>query len=263
MKNAQLLLVAAASLIGACAPADELSFEEQTELADSNTSHDWTYEGEHGPKHWSELAAENEACGHATTQSPVDLKAHTPVADLPDLVHRYSDSAVAVHNTGHTVQYDYDKGSEIKLGERTYELVQLHFHAHSEHALDGDFAPMELHLVHRDKAGSFLVVGVFIREGAHNRALDDAGWGQLPRTHGQRLHDAQRRLRADALIPHGPSFRYAGSLTTPPCTEAVSWAIYERPITMSRAQLEGFSQLYNHDYRPLQPLGERPLLHGE
>lgn len=55
---------------------------------------------------------------------------------------------------------------------------------------------------------------------------------------------------------HAPML-YAGSLTTPPCTERVHWVVLERPIEMSRAQIDGFRRLFRDNHRPIQPLNGR------
>lgn len=259
MTKIAILLVTLTGIVG-CASDEDLA---QINQSATTSEHDWSYDGPRGPRRWSEIDTKNEACGHVGTQSPINLSSSTPLANLPDITHQYADSKVDVHNNGHTIQYQIDPGSTLRVGERIYELLQFHFHAHSEHAVDGNFAPLELHLVHRDQHGNYLVEGVFIHEGAENETLARAGWDALPLDEGEAHRDASKRFALSRLTPGGPTFRYAGSLTTPPCTEAVSWVIYERPITMSRAQIETFLEAYDRDYRPLQPLGTRPLAHGE
>ena len=55
-------------------------------------------------------------------------------------------------------------------------------------------------------------------------------------------------------------FHYAGSLTTPPCSEGVKWIVLKQPITASREQL-GFVQklLGGTNNRPIQPLDGRMI----
>ena len=40
-------------------------------------------------------------------------------------------------------------------------------------------------------------------------------------------------------------YHYSGSLTTPTCDEVVTWTIFSKPNTMSRAQLQQFRTLTN------------------
>lgn len=66
-----------------------------------------------------------------------------------------------------------------------------------------------------------------------------------------------------ALLPAGrTTWRYRGSLTTPPCTEGVAWVIMAEPLTLSAAQLYTFAAIHPNNYRPVQPLGERVLVRG-
>ena len=58
------------------------------------------------------------------------------------------------------------------------------------------------------------------------------------------------------------TWRYGGSLTTPPCTEGVAWVVMEEPVSMSPAQIAAFASLYPNNFRPVQPLGERILRRG-
>ena len=51
---------------------------------------------------------------------------------------------------------------------------------------------------------------------------------------------------------------YAGSLTTPPCSEGVSWFVLEDPQTISAAQLAKLRAALGGDTsRPVQPRNDR------
>ena len=55
-------------------------------------------------------------------------------------------------------------------------------------------------------------------------------------------------------------YRYAGSLTTPPCTEYVTWTVFQTPIDFTDAQLSNFrANIFFEDYRSPQPLYERTV----
>lgn len=63
-----------------------------------------------------------------------------------------------------------------------------------------------------------------------------------------------------ALLPEGGShYRYPGSLTTPPCSEIVSWVAMTEAIAVSQDQVDAFAALYPMNARPVQPLKERTI----
>ena len=65
---------------------------------------------------------------------------------------------------------------------------------------------------------------------------------------------------ADMLPAVQTTYRYAGSLTTPPCTQNVAWNVMTEPIQMSPEQLSAFTKLMGVDTnRPVQPLNDRQL----
>lgn len=217
----------------------------------------WGYEGAEGPEHWGELP-DAEACGIGKAQSPIDLTGEKLV-DLADIGIEYRPSSFAVTNTGHSMQAVYDSGSFATIDGRQYELKQIHHHTPSEHTVDGKHVPAELHFVHQDADGKLAVLGVLIEEGTANetvqRFIDSA-----PAEVGATAVAASDKLDANSLLPaKRDTFRYSGSLTTPPCTEGVTWVVFTTPITASAQQLSKLAGLSGQNNRPVQDLEGRKL----
>ena len=219
----------------------------------------WGYDGEVGPEYWGSLSPEYAACSEGKEQSPVEIPAAAPV-NPPGLEFNYQPSALTIANNGHSIQVDYEPGSTLEIGGVAYPLAQFHFHALSEHTLNGAHTAMELHLVHKDSAGRIAVVGVMLVEGAHNPAYEPV-LAHMPAEAGQAATITGVIVHAAGLLPAQQSYyRYNGSLTTPPCTEGVTWFVMAEPVALSAAQVAAFTRLYDHNYRPVQPLHGRAFL---
>lgn len=219
----------------------------------------WGYEGEAGPEHWGVLSPEFTVCSSGREQSPVDIPV-TAAVNPPELQIDYRVSALELVNNGHSIQVYYEPGSSLEVGGSAYELVQFHLHALSEHTLDGAHAAMELHLVHRDRSNRLAVVGVLIVEGQHNPGYEPV-LAHMPEEEGERQIIGGATVDAGKLLPAEQSYyHYNGSLTTPPCTEGVTWFVLATPVELSSAQVAAFESLYDHNYRPIQPLNERTFL---
>ena len=155
---------------------------------------------------------------------------------------------------------NYAGADALALGDATFQLAQYHFHAPSEHTTGGDHFPMEMHLVHKAADGALAVVAVFIREGAHNAAFDPI-WSNLPSQKGVETHYPAVKVDVDALLPDArTTYRYDGSLTTPPCSEQVKWLVMSTPIELSREQIGTFTNIISGNNRPVQPLNGRTVL---
>ena len=103
--------------------------------------------------------------------------------------------------------------------------MQFHWHTPSEHEVDGERTPLEMHLVRRRADGALLVAAVFIERGRANRALGPL-FRAPPAEPGATREVANARLKG--LLPgKRQSFRYSGSLTTPPFTEPVRFIVFE------------------------------------
>ncbi len=221
----------------------------------------WTYEGEAGPAAWDELDPAFATCGTGRAQSPIDLGGGIG-GEATALALRWTSGPATLRNTGHSIQIDLAAGGELVLGDAAYPLVQFHAHTPSEHTWRGERYPLELHFVHRDAKGRLAVVGVLVEEGpAANGALA-ALVGDLPRADAPaRALEAfdPRALLPTALVR--TAYQYAGSLTTPPCTEGVRWNVLNGTVTMSAEQIAAFADALPEpeNARPVQPLGGREV----
>ena len=228
---------------------------EQMQLADVH----WGYAGDTGPARWGDLSPTFEECKQGVEQSPIDLTGDAE-ARPHVLEFRYLPSPLEIVNNGHTIQVNYAPGSMLIVGDREYALLQFHFHRLSEHTVNREPADMELHLVHSDDAGNLAVVGVFLQAGQPNLALEQV-WNNTPAQESETRLVPEARFNAADLLPLDLSYyAYAGSLTTPPCTEGVRWFVLSAPLEVSPEQLHEFAALFSENARPTQPLNDRTIL---
>jgi carbonic anhydrase len=217
----------------------------------------WAYSGADGPSHWGDLSADFSACKDGKSQSPINITKGSS-AELNDIEFDYKSSKLDIVNNGHTIQANYDSGSSIKVNGKKFDLLQFHFHGPSEHTVDGEHARMEMHLVHKADDGALGVVGVMIEEGRHNANFDNA-WNNLPQHAGDHK-DVGVVMKAASLLPDSRKYTtYSGSLTTPPCSEGVTWLVLNEPVKMSAKQIERFAKIVEKNNRPVQPVNGRSL----
>jgi carbonic anhydrase len=223
-----------------------------------NTPH-WEYEGEAGPEEWGEIDPAFALCATGESQSPIDVSATTAL-NLVDIGFQYNPSALNIFNNGHTIQVNYDAGSSIVYNEQEYQLLQFHFHRPSEHSVNGQPADMEIHFVHQDANGALAVVGVLLMAGDTENSAYAPIFENLPEEPST-PEATDIMVNAWDLLPEAHTFyTYAGSLTTPPCTQGVRWLLLTEPITLSAEQIEEFASIFELNARPVQPLNERDLL---
>jgi carbonic anhydrase len=223
---------------------------------------EWSYSGPDGPQYWAKNYPD---CGRKD-QSPIDIKSPQR-AVLPEVRFHYQSSPLFITNNGHTIQIDFPPtetpANTITIGDEDYRLIQFHFHQPSEEKLQGQTTDMVVHLVHQRGEGVYMrlaVVAVLLKAGAAN-ALIETLWQHIP---AEISHEPIRvpgvHINATELLPpdHG-YFTYLGSLTTPPCTEIVTWYILKAPTQLSLQQVQTFKKYYSNNVRPVQPLNDRTV----
>lgn len=219
----------------------------------------WGYEEQNGPEVWGQLNPEYRICDTGIHQSPIDLVNPTP-AELSTVIFNYQSASVNIRNTGNTIQVTYPKGNWIEIDGMKYHLLQFHFHAPSEHTMAGELSDMEMHLVHESEDGALVVIGVLIKSGNVNTGFDSF-WHLMPSVADESEQVTSVVLNALDLLPDTKrTYRYDGSLTTPPCSEGVKWLVMATPIEMSQSQIAAFRAIFEGNNRPVQPLNGRELL---
>jgi carbonic anhydrase len=228
----------------------------------SETRSEWGYVGQDDPSHWGELSAEYQACKIGAQQSPINLQEAID-AELSPIQINYQPVPLRILNNGHTIQVNATPGNQITIDGTPFELLQFHFHHPSEHTLMGQAYPMELHLVHKSEAGELAVLGVFLQAGQENAALKPI-WDAMPEKPQPEKAIAGVTVPIASLLPaKQDTYRYYGSLTTPPCSETVRWMVFGEPIQVSQAQIDKFAQVFSLNARPVQPINRRYLLHSQ
>lgn len=218
----------------------------------------WGYTGTQGPAYWGQLSPDCITCDTGLEQSPIDIPAGTP-AHAADIAFTYHPTALNILNNSHAIQVNTDPGSSIFIEGTTYNLLQFHFHALSEHTFAGKYADAEVHFVHQSADGEYAVVGVLLNRGAAHPAYD-AITRHAPAKAGNPRTIAGVSVSLIDMLPADRSYyRYDGSFTTPPCTEGVKWFVMANPVEMSDAQLSALEAIYNNNSRPIQPLNNRTL----
>ncbi len=219
----------------------------------------WEYEGVTGPDHWMSLCDDYADCS-GMLQSPVNISGATTDTSLQPLALSYTDIETEIEFNGHTIEFVTEEGSStLTLNGTVYKLLQFHFHTLSEHTINGNHSPLELHLVHQDPVSkNRAVVGVLIEEGAENGFLAQF-MDHLPVSTTMPYISTDHYNAADVLPANKSYFTYPGSLTTPPCDQNVTWIVLSEPVEASAAQILRFEEIMHHNYRPERPLQGRVI----
>jgi carbonic anhydrase len=219
----------------------------------------WSYDGAEGPDHWADIEPEFSTCSAGKNQSPVNLTSFIK-AELAPIKFDYKAGGEQIHNNGHTIQVNFAEGSSMTLNEHVFALKQFHVHSPSENQINGKSFPMEAHFVHADAKGRLVVVAVMFEEGKANAELEKA-WKVMPHEAGEKVTLTEHILGTAVMPDDKAYYRFNGSLTTPPCTEGVTWLVLKNPVTASKKQIENFTHvMQHHNNRPVQPTNAREIL---
>ncbi|PSN47515.1 hypothetical protein C0J52_02237 [Blattella germanica] len=226
-------------------------------------------------------------------QSPIDIEEHLVTqVKLPPLQFKgFHETPIdsTLTNNGHTVMLHLNMSKMASLSggplHGNYIFSQLHFHwgsndsMGSEDTINNHTFPLELHMVmYKEDYGTFdeamkhqdglTVLAIFYEIYKNENTVYSEIVHMLPNvTQPNSKVNLDHLITLNSLLPETKHlyFTYNGSLTTPPCSEVVSWIEFKQPILLSHSQVEAFRKLRSedgimtHNFRPVQPLGERPV----
>lgn len=215
-----------------------------------------------GPSHWGLINCPGYyKCGTGKHQSPINVKrvrTWTPNCRLNLQLYKNGNALFEYRYAAN--DFTFRCMENKKLGSvcgrityrgASYNMLQLHVHSPSEHHLEGNSYPMEVHFVHQARDRSLAVLGVMIVIGRKNpdiQQLINAAITRKPhRVNLARLLTNVRRRPRPCT--------WSGSLTTPPCTEGIKWIMSRTAITASLQQIMAFRVMFGNisNNRPVQP----------
>lgn len=235
------------------------------------------YDGATGPDHWGSLDTSYAVCQSGKSQSPINIAGKMAYSPEKAMIHYEAmplnivddenteltlGSEKVITNTGHGIQVNVtgDRTKEtLTYRGTTYYLKQFHFHTPAENQWNGFHYPAEIHFVHQSDDGKVAVLAVFIASDQTNAALS-AITNHLPTKAHETVELPDVMVNVGRLLPqHTALAAFAGSLTTPPCTEGLQWLVYQHPITASDGQIKALAKIMGNNARPVQPLNNRVI----
>jgi carbonic anhydrase len=211
----------------------------------------FSYSGDTGPGFWDEI---NSSCATTSTsrQSPIDINKAEVDPRLAPLYTQLWETSFTLTNPGYTVKASPASSGTLVLNGTTYTLAQFHFHTLSEHTINGQYGVMELHAVFQDENANLAVIGVLYRLGRPNPFLAKLLSAGLPQKTTSDAVTVSDLNLADAFTDLSSYYTYPGSLTTPPCSETVTWLVLKQQAELSASQYEEFRKVLGNDFRPVQ-----------
>ncbi|CAF1087406.1 unnamed protein product [Brachionus calyciflorus] len=239
---------------------------------------EWNYQGL-GPDVWIH---EFPSCA-GKLQSPINIETSKAIFD-PKLgqIHYHNYDKLLywnISNNGHTIMISqigndslrpYITGSDFEPRSKYY-LTQLHFHwgfniyQGSEHHVNGQKFPLEVHLVHVSDTNKTSVLAFLFQISEKNNSnisglIDKVGLDVDEKDFDLASFQLNSIIPDEGNLKTDGFYRYLGSLTTPPCTEGVKWTIFRTKINISENQIKEFyqNQIIFND-RDVQQLYNRTL----
>ncbi|KAB5558675.1 carbonate dehydratase [Coniochaeta sp. 2T2.1] len=245
------------------------------------------YDGITGPLGWHALnMSANSLCALGKHQSPINIIKKDYPCSTPPLNFTFDDypHGAEIENLGTTLevfingsmslpQPPCDGGARGKCTDKLYKLRQFHFHSSSEHHIEGVMYPMEVHFVFQADDATLSVVGIpiDIDESRGNGSDHSADFlSQVfahvdevakPGSVGQTGGFSFAETGLGKKLAESRYFRYSGSLTTPPCSEGVTWSVVQSPLHIQLDTYNKVRSIMGYNARYIQnALGEINLL---
>ncbi|PWA39298.1 alpha carbonic anhydrase 7 [Artemisia annua] len=201
-----------------------------------------------GPNNWGGL------CNIGGMQSPIDIADERveTTSKLGRLERDYKPSNATVINRGYDIMLRWiGGGGHIRINGTEYQLNQVHWHTPNEHSINGQRFNLELLLVHQSADEKIAVVGILYEIGSPDSFLlmIEPYLRAVAPTKGVETSVGiidPRQIEFGSI----EYYRYIGSLTTPPCSENVTWTIVKEEAGANARPIQAFNDRFLKLYRP-------------
>lgn len=212
----------------------------------------WDYDGERGPQAWAKLHPSYALCEKGRFQSPIDLRDGVGV-DLPPISFEFKPSLFKVTDTGKTLELGYNNGGSFTVLGNIYRLSHIEFRHPAEERINGRTHGMSVQLHFRDAQGRMAAVSVLLNPTGKENPFIQTVWNHIPLLRNEPISPPDVLLDLGRILPRDLAYyTYMGSLTSPPCTEGVTWYVLKNPVDISSEQAQIFGRLYPSNVRPIQ-----------
>ncbi|KAE9976879.1 hypothetical protein BLS_001804 [Venturia inaequalis] len=219
------------------------------------------YSGPVGPLLWPTLAKENSACEKGDHQSPINIDSNIKRATSPPKINIAKIDHAEFENLGTTVEVIANGTTEF--GNKTFNLQQFHFHSPSEHRINEEYFPLEMHMVHQSTDGNFVVLGLLFDVSDLSTPLLSELANEISKISTPGSVTETGPLDMAAIIKHletTPLRQYSGSLTTPPCKEGITFLIAEQALPINPASFNSMKKVLKFNSRYTQGSPGEPNL---
>lgn len=230
-----IMRLSLALVVAALAAAQDFNYNVQGQ--------DWTGDCSYGrwqsPINFREVPQEPKNMVYVTASNSSSIPLNFNYPDLSNYIAQQTSTAFQVTNVAGSLQ-------AVRIGDTAptnFALTRIVFHAPAEHLWNGARYPLEMQLEHASDSGAVAIVGVWFVRSPQRSALLDALINGQPAQLSEELGGLSQEY-----------YFYMGSLTTPPCTEGVSWFIprlgFRNALPASPDQIAFFSSMWadNSDF---------------
>jgi carbonic anhydrase len=243
----------------------------------ASTAAPFGYTDSLSPLVWANLNPSFSDCASSNVQSPINLDNGTAFSTETISINISVAESSTLLNLGTTVEVLFS--GTTTLGNSTFDLKQFHFHTPSEHRIREEHFPLEMHMVHQnqgppifrvwltsDGTSTFLVLTVLfeLSSGTGVAFVDTIVVGLPAITQAgtnTTIEGLDLTPAIDLCTSSSAKFLYSGSLTTPPCSEGVTFLIPDTTLPISVEQYKALKGVIKFNSRYTQnKLGEVNLL---
>lgn len=269
--------VVAAALVVVSHAAESVEGPKKCKVLGGEGSYSYDPTTENGPQKWGEQK-DFHMCKDGHSQSPINIPMPSKIAPMSDGPEPMMVTGKVKFSSG---SYNwavncYEPGTcgHTMFGGKQFNVIGIHMHSPSEHVLNGTRYPLEAHIVHASDDGQLAVIATMFKypdqssysAGVHEMIPKEWGTNRMVAKimYAMKEDKESFHLNLGQIInAHAGYCSYTGSLTTPPCSEGVTFFMALHTETVTKRQVAAYKMScgagHDGNNRPLMPTNGREV----